>query len=128
MAASALLTSPGIKDGGTSSSTTSAPSTTEAGVLGLNQCVAAALKAVDREYQIKVLGERPGSDCGRPENDLARSDLRAALPKILALIKDRDETNAIAVGLNCMNGSQNSHQPIGNDSLEVAEIREGEGR
>ena len=40
----------------------------------------------------------------------------------------RDETNTIAVGLNCMNGSQNSHQPIGNDSLEVAEILEGEGR
>ena len=39
--------------------------------------------------QIKVLGERPGSDCGRPENDLAGSDLRAAIPKILALIKDR---------------------------------------
>ena len=53
-AASALLTSPGIKDG-TSSSTTSAPPTTEAGVLGLNQCVAAALKAVDREYQVKFI-------------------------------------------------------------------------
>jgi len=122
-AASALLTSPGIRD----HTSTSAPPTTEAG-LGLNQCVAAALKAVDREYQIKVLGERPGSDCGRPENDLAGSDLRAALPKILALIKDRDETNAFAVGLNCLNGSHNSHQPIGNDSLEVAEILEGEGR
>ena len=49
-AASALLTSPGTKD----DTSTSAPPTTEAG-LGLNQCVAAALKAVDREYQVKFI-------------------------------------------------------------------------
>ena len=49
-AASALLTSPGTRD----DTSTSAPPTTEAG-LGLNQCVAAALKAVDREYQVKFI-------------------------------------------------------------------------